>query len=171
MPRAILIGAPGAGKSSVGRALARELITTFEDTDSKIVEQENRSIADIFSQDGELGFRAIEKKVVLDAISSDFGVISLGGGAVLDSEVQLALKESPAEVIYLKVGLPNVLARIGNRTDRPLVALDPAQQWSELLQIREPIYRLLADHEISTDNKKPFEVAFELMEFVGGNHD
>ncbi|MEJ0014866.1 MAG: shikimate kinase [Actinomycetota bacterium] len=145
MPRAILIGAPGSGKSTVGRALARELGVTFVDTDARIVEQEHRSIPEIFAHDGESEFRAIERDVVLSTLTSEAGVISLGGGAVLDGDVQKALKETVADVIYLDVGLSNVLVRIGNRNDRPLLATNAEQQWLELMAVRGPIYKELAN--------------------------
>ena len=171
MPRAIVIGAPGSGKSTVGRALARELGVTFVDTDARIVEQEHRSIADIFAHDGEPAFRAIERDVVLSTLTSEAGVVSLGGGAVLDVHVQKVLKESAADVIYLEVGLSNVLARIGNRSDRPLLAKNAENQWIELMSTREPIYLELANIHISTDNKKPAEVAAELINQMGIVHD
>jgi len=171
MPRAILIGAPGSGKSTVGRVLARELGVTFADTDSQIIELEHRSIPEIFARDGEQGFRAIERSVVLSALTSEVGVISLGGGAVLDADVQYALKETDADVIFLDVGLSNVLARIGNRSDRPLLAKNAEQQWLELMSTREPIYRELANIHISTDNKKAVEVAAELINHMGITHD
>ncbi|HEY4898853.1 MAG TPA: shikimate kinase [Candidatus Nanopelagicaceae bacterium] len=171
MARAILIGAPGSGKSTIGRALARELGVTFTDTDSRIVEQERRSISEIFAHDGEQAFRIIERAVVLATLSSEAGVISLGGGAVLDVDVQNALKESDADVIFLDVGLSNVMNRIGNRNDRPLLANNAEHQWLELMSTREPIYRALANIHISTDNKKAAEVAAELINQMGITHD
>ena len=171
MPRAILIGAPGSGKSTVGRALARELGVAFVDTDARIVEQEHRSIAEIFLHDGEAAFRVIERDVVLNTLASEAGVISLGGGAVLDTQVQKALKESTADVIYLEVGLSNVLGRIGTRNDRPLLAKNAEHQWVELMALRAPIYQELANIHISTDNKKASEVAAQLIIRMGIVHD
>jgi shikimate kinase len=97
-------------------------------------------------------------------------VISLGGGAVLDVDVQNALKEIDADIIFLDVGLSNVLNRIGNRNDRPLLAKNAEQQWLELMSTREPIYRALANIHISTDNKKATEVAAELIDQLGITH-
>ncbi len=170
MQRAILIGPPGSGKSSIGKALSRELATSFEDTDSLIVEEQGKSIPEIFTAVGEPGFRAIEKSVVLKTLSSNVGVISLGGGSILDAEVQDALAKSAAKVIYLHVGLSNALTRIGVKGDRPLVAEDPKNQWLKIVQEREPIYRRLAKIEVHTDNKKPHEVARELLVLMGLNH-
>ncbi len=167
MLRAILIGPPGSGKSSVGKALSRELSTSFEDTDELIVEKTGRTIAEIFAQEGEAQFRAIEREVVLLALRSNIGVISLGGGAVLDPQVQKAIRESAAQVILLQIGLGNVLSRISNKSDRPLVAQDPERQWKELLAARAPIYESLATIVIPTDNKKPYEVARDLKSRMG----
>lgn len=167
MLRAILIGPPGSGKSSVGKALSRELATSFLDSDSLIVECEGRSIPEIFAAVGEPGFRVIEREVVLKALNSSVGVLSLGGGAILDETVQGALLESHAEIIFLRVGVSQVLMRIGVRGERPLLANDPRKQWVELFAIREPIYRKLATIEIETDSKKPYEVARELKALMG----
>lgn len=167
MLRAILIGAPGAGKSTVGKALSRELSTSFEDTDAKIVEEQGQSISEIFAKDGENFFRAVEREVVLSALHSNKGVISLGGGAVLDQTVQSEIISSGAAVIYLKVGLSNVISRISNRSDRPLISNQPEKDWLKILKAREGIYKKLATIEISTDNKKAHEVAKELVGLMG----
>ena len=170
MQRAILIGAPGSGKSSVGKALSRELSTSFQDTDSLIVEREGRSIPEIFAAVGEVGFRAIEREIVLEALGSNVGVLSLGGGAVLDPDVQSAISKSLAHIIFLRVGLSQVLTRIGARGERPLLSDDPKKQWVNLYEQREPIYRRLATLEIDTDSKKPYEVAHELKAQMGLAH-
>jgi len=163
MARLILIGAPGSGKSSIGKALARELGSSFEDTDATIVARAGKSIADIFASDGEACFRALEETVVQEAIASDVSIISLGGGSILDPIVQSEIAASDRKVIYLHVGIGNVLARIGAKGDRPLVAENPELQWREIMKQREPIYQSLADISIATDNKKPHEVAHELV--------
>ncbi len=170
MQRAIFIGPPGSGKSSIGKALSRELATSFIDTDALIVEEQGRSIPKIFAEDGEPAFRAIEREVVLKALNSNIGVISLGGGAILDEEVQNVISKSSARIIYLQVGLSNVLSRISAKGDRPLVSADPKNQWIELVKARDPIYRKLATIEICTDNKKAHEVARELMVLMGLDH-
>jgi len=167
MLRAILIGPPGSGKSSVGKALSRELSTSFADTDELIVEREGKSIPEIFAQEGESGFREIEAKVVVEALGANIGVLALGGGSILSSEVREEIKRSQAEVILLRVGLTNVLARISGKSDRPLVSQNPQEQWLAIINEREPYYSDLATLEISTDNKKPYEVARELMIRMG----
>ncbi len=170
MLRAIFIGPPGSGKSSIGKALSRELSTSFADTDALIVERTGQTIPEIFAKSGEPGFRAIERSVVLETLNSNIGVIALGGGAVLDQDVQAAIAESAAEVIFLRVGIGNALTRIGIKGDRPLVSSDPERQWSDIFALREPIYQRLATIEISSDNKKPYQVAHELKERMGRSH-
>lgn len=164
------MGAPGAGKSSVGKALSRELSTSFLDTDVIIEEEQGCSISEIFAEKGEQFFRVVEREVVLKALHSNKGVISLGGGAVLDPQVQNEITKSSATVIYLCVGLNNVVARITNRGDRPLVATEPEKEWLTLFNQRESIYRRLATIEVSTDNKKAHEVARELVHLMGLAH-
>lgn len=166
-----MIGAPGSGKSTVGKALSRELSTSFEDSDALIVQREGRSILEIFEALGEPGFRAIEREVVLTALASNVGVLALGGGAVLDLTVQDAISKSSAAVIYLRVGLSNVLTRLTPKSDRPLLAIDPKRQWVDILLERQPIYEKLATLEINTDNKKSHEVARELLIRMGLAHD
>lgn len=170
MPRIVLIGAPGSGKSSVGKALARELGISFEDTDATIVEVTGKTIPEIFEESGEVGFRAIERSVVLAALSSKAEIISLGGGAILDPKVQQVISEPGRTVIYLQVGVRNAQNRIGIKGDRPLVADNPAKQWSALLKVREPIYRSLASLTAFTDNRKPHEVAHDLVLKMGITH-
>lgn len=167
MLRAILIGPPGSGKSSVGKALSRELSTSFADTDELIVEREGKTIPEIFAEVGESGFRSIEKEVVIRALNSNFGVLSLGGGSITIPEVRSAISGTHAEVILLRIGLSNVLGRISGKADRPLVADRPEEQWLRIFNEREPIYSELATLEIATDNKKPYEVARELMIRMG----
>ena len=167
MLRAILIGPPGSGKSSVGKALSRELSTSFADTDELIAEREGKSIPEIFSESGEPGFREIEKEVVLNALKSNYGVLALGGGSILIPEVREAIPASRAQVIFLRVGISNVLARIGAKGNRPLLSADPETQWRKIFEEREHIYEELATVEIATDNRKPFEVARDLVVRMG----
>ena len=170
MLRAILIGAPGAGKSTVGKALSRELSTSFEDTDAAIVAEVGKSVSEIFAEKGEAGFRAIEREVVLRVLRSNKGIVALGGGAVLDPLIQNEILASAATVIYLRVGIGNVVSRISNRTDRPLLSKDPEKEWLILFAQREAIYKKLATIEVSTDNKKAHEVARELVGLMGLFH-
>ena len=165
-PKLILIGPPGAGKSSIGRQLSKVLEVPFRDTDVLVEEKAGKKISDIFVDDGESAFRKIEREVVLKEISTGNGVLALGGGSVLDEEVAEKLESLKSNVIYLEVSISNAAPRVGFNKDRPLLALNPRQQWLQLMEKRRPIYESLATMTISTDNKKPDEVASEIIETI-----
>lgn len=162
MSSIVFVGPPGSGKSTVGRALAQKLNRNFVDTDAVIEETTGKKIADIFLINGEEEFRRIEREVVLSALQSQDSVISLGGGSVLDEDVQSALSSLP-EVIFLDVSISNVAPRVGFNRDRPLLLGNPRQQWIALMEKRRPIYERIATRTISTDNRKAHEVVAELL--------
>lgn len=159
----MLIGPPGAGKSSIGKSLAKRMNLNFIDTDELIENRSGKKISDIFLEDGEAGFRALEKESVLEALRQSDSIISLGGGAVLDSETQSVLREMN-RVVYLEVSISNAAPRIGFNRDRPLLLGNPRQQWLSLMEHRKPIYESLAKYQVSTDNRKVNEVAEILVE-------
>ena len=161
----ILMGPPGSGKSTVGKYLAKELGISLIDTDRIIEEREGRSISEIFLTDGEEGFRAIEKKVVLESLDVDDSIVALGGGSVLDSDVQARLTQCP-EVIFLDVSISNAAPRVGFNKERPLLMGNPRQQWLQLMERRRSIYESLATRTVSTDNRKAHEVAHEIAQGV-----
>ena len=108
MPRAVLIGPPGSGKSSIGQELATLLSCDFFDSDAEIISRSGKAISEIFLDDGEAAFRALEKQVVGELLQSTHGVLSLGGGAILDPDSQNLLrvaKSEGTEVIYLHIQL------------------------------------------------------------------
>jgi shikimate kinase len=158
-PRVILIGPPGAGKSSVGKSLARLLQEEFVDTDVVIAARENKSISEIFVDQGEPYFRKVEEEVLLDVLKNHKGVLSLGGGAPLSSSAQSAIKESGSTVIFLDVSLAAVAPRVGFNRDRPLLLGNPRAQWQELMNTRRPIYESLAQHQVVTDKLSPTQAA------------
>ena len=159
------MGPPGSGKSTVGKYLAKELGISLIDTDRIIEEREGRSISEIFLTDGEEGFRAIEKKVVLESLDVDDSIVALGGGSVLDSDVQARLTQCP-EVIFLDVSISNAAPRVGFNKERPLLMGNPRQQWLQLMERRRSIYESLATRTVSTDNRKAHEVAHEIAQVV-----
>ena len=161
----ILVGPPGSGKSTVGKYLAKELGISLIDTDRIIEEREGRSISEIFLTDGEEGFRAIEKKVVLESLDVDDSIVALGGGSVLDSDVQARLTQCP-EVIFLDVSISNAAPRVGFNKERPLLMGNPRQQWLQLMERRRSIYESLATRTVSTDNRKAQELAHEIAQGV-----
>jgi len=166
MAIAVLIGPPGSGKSSIGRALAKLLQQDFVDTDALIEEQEGKSIREIFQQSGEEKFREIESAVVTHQLVHAEGIIALGGGAVLSTATQASLKNSMADVVFLNVSASNAVSRVSANSSRPLLSENPSEQWSALLKERLPIYIDLADITIDTDNKKAQEVAIEIAAFL-----
>lgn len=159
------MGPPGAGKSTVGKYLAREMGLQLIDSDRVIEEREGRSISEIFLSDGEEGFRNIEKEVVLEILSADNSIIALGGGSILDVDVQKRLG-SFERVIFLDVSISNAAPRVGFNKERPLLMGNPRQQWLALMEKRRGIYEGLATQTISTDNRKALEVAQEILERV-----
>ena len=166
MPNLIIIGPPGAGKSSVGRQLGKVMQIPFSDTDKIIEERTGKKIAEIFLEDGEPIFRKIEREVVLEEIAKEEGILALGGGSILDAEVDKELSRLKSRVIYLEVSISNAAPRVGFNKDRPLLAVNPRQQWMALMEKRRPIYERLAGHKISTDNKKPNEVVKEIQGLI-----
>ena len=162
-PRVILIGPPGAGKSSVGKSLARLLNNQFVDTDYVIAEQENMSISEIFVDKGEPYFREKELEVLLNQINTHTGVLSLGGGAPLSELAQSAIKSCGAPVVFLDVSLAGAAPRVGFNRDRPLLLGNPRAQWQELMNVRRPIYESLAHHCVVTDKLTPNEAATQIV--------
>ena len=162
MPPIILIGPPGAGKTSVGKALAKKLSLNFLDSDKVVEEKSGKSISEIFITDGEPAFREMESAVVIDLIENQDGVIALGGGSVMDLEVSKRLSLM-ANVVFLDVSISNAAPRVGFNRDRPLLLGNPRQQWIALMEKRRSTYEALAKARVSTDNKKPVEVVEEIV--------
>ena len=162
MPPIILIGPPGAGKTSVGKALAKKLSLNFLDSDKVVEEKSGKSIPEIFITDGEPAFREMERAAVIDLIESQDGVIALGGGSVMDLEVSKRLLPM-ANVVFLDVSISNAAPRVGFNRDRPLLLGNPRQQWIALMEKRRSTYEALAKARVSTDNKKPVEVVEEIV--------
>ena len=153
-PKAVLIGLPGSGKSTIGRRLARAMGLQMLDTDVMIEEREGRSIAEIFAAEGEPGFRRIEEQVVREALESHDGILSLGGGAVTTPGVRDAL--AGHTVVYLEISAAEGIRRTGGSTVRPLLAgPDRAERYRELMNQRVPLYRRTATIRINTNRRNP----------------
>ena len=164
-PRAVIVGPPGSGKSTVGQLLAKELGVEFRDADEDIVARAGKPIADIFTEDGEPAFRAQEEQVVADALAEHEGVLSLGGGAVL----ALATRErlSGAAVVFLNVGMAEGVQRTGLSTARPLLTgVNPRATYKSLLDARLPVYREVSTVEVDTDKRSPDEVVAEIVRLL-----
>ena len=162
----ILIGPPGAGKSSIGKALAKELGLPFIDSDGEIERSEGKKISEIFVDDGEPHFRALEVEKVKELLHDFLGVISLGGGAPMNLEVAQILEGAAYPVIFIDVSIAQAAVRIGFNKDRPLLLINPRQQWMNLMNDRRPVYERLATDTVSSDSKKPHEVAKIIVEKI-----
>jgi shikimate kinase len=153
-PVAVLVGPPGAGKSTVGALLAERLGVAFLDSDTLVEEMAGRPISDIFLTDGEPAFRALERDAVAKALAEHQGVLALGGGAVMTEAVRDLL--AGHAVVFLGVGLAAGVRRVGLSTARPLLAgVNPRATFAALLTERLPVYRAVARHEIATDDVAP----------------
>lgn len=163
-PRIILIGPMGSGKTTVGQLIADSLQIPFRDTDHVIEERSGKTISEIFLDEGEESFRALEKKVLRDELLSDNTVLALGGGAPISIDAQSALRAIASPVIYLDVSLSTVAPRIGFNRDRPLLLHNPRGQWQTLMEARRPIYESIADIVIDVNDKSESEVVDQILE-------
>jgi len=165
----VLIGPPGAGKSTVGKALAKELDCGFVDSDKEIEVKNNKKIIDIFVEDGEAAFRVMEEVVVTELLREFQGVVALGGGAPMNQEIEKILSKASYPVVFLDVSISQAANRVGFNKERPLLLINPRQQWINLMSTRRATYEGLAKEIISTDSKKPIEVAKEIVNLLGIN--
>jgi shikimate kinase len=162
----VLVGPPGAGKTTVGRVLARRLGVGFTDVDALVVERSGKSISDIFLQDGEPAFRELEREVVAQALDSVDGVLALGGGSVLAAETRERLRGHV--VVHLSVGMTDGLRRTGMSTARPLLAgVNPRATFKALLDARAPLYREVATVEVDTNRRTTGQVVRAVLAALG----
>jgi len=159
-PAAILIGPPGAGKSTVGPLLAARLGVSFTDTDAEVEVTANKPVSDIFVEDGEPAFRELERAAVVRVLEGSAGVVAVGGGAVLDPRTQARLAGHP--VVYLQTGFAAAAKRVGLSQARPLLIGNPRATLKILLDQRIPVYQRLATITVGTDDRDPGEIAAEI---------
>lgn len=163
-PRAVLIGSMGAGKSTVGRLLAERWGVGFRDTDADVEAIAGKPVQDIFVDDGEPAFRALEREAVAAALSDHDGVLSLGGGAVLAEETRRRLVGH--QVVFLEVGLSDAVRRVGLADGRPVLNQAVGgirSRIKALLEERNPIYESVATMRIETDGRTAHEVTEEII--------
>ncbi|MEV8321126.1 shikimate kinase [Streptomyces sp. NPDC059900] len=161
-PQIVLVGPMGVGKSTVGALLAERLGSAFRDTDADIVLAQGREIAEIFVDEGEPHFRALEREAVRTALAEHEGILALGGGAVLDDSTRALL--APHAVIYLSMDVEEAVKRTGLNQARPLLAVNPRKQWRELMNARRHLYAEVARAVVATDDRTPEEVAQAVLD-------
>ena len=159
----ILIGPPGAGKSTIGHSLAKKMKVKFADTDALIEAKLDKKISDIFVDLGEPVFRTEELIVLAEVLQSDNGVVSLGGGAPISPQAQELLRNSGAIEIFLDISLGKAAARVGFNRDRPLLLGNPRAQWNELMSSRRPIYESLATAVVPVDDRSVNEICADIL--------
>lgn len=155
-PLVVLVGPPGAGKSTVGPLLAERLGVAFRDTDSDVETVTGAAVADLFLDAGEERFREVEREAVRRALAEHRGVLAVGSGTVLDPDTRELLANR--RVIYLTVGLADAVRRLGLARDRPAGLGSPRAQLLRQLREREPLYASVADRVVDTDGRPPAEV-------------
>jgi shikimate kinase len=161
---AVLIGPPGAGKSTVGPLLAALLGAGFAETDAMVEAAAGKPVSDIFISDGEPAFRAMERAAVTRALDHHPGIVALGGGAVMDPATRKRL--AGHRVVYLRTGFAAAVRRVGLDTPRPLLLGNPRGRMRELLAERLPVYEELAQITVDTDDRDPQDIADEVAAAV-----
>lgn len=156
----------GAGKTAIGRQLARLLRLEFKDSDLVIQERTGVDIPFIFEKEGETGFRRREARVIDELSQGDNFVMATGGGAILAAENRRVMSERGI-VVYLHASVATQLARTRRGRHRPLLdETDPAQKLSALFAVRDPLYRSIANHVVLTDNHRVPAVARKILQLV-----
>ncbi|GAA2100835.1 shikimate kinase [Actinomadura alba] len=163
-PKAVIIGPPGSGKTTVGSRLAERLSVGFRDTDADVEAVAGKPVGEIFIDEGEPRFRELEHAAVRTALAEHDGVLALGGGAVLDEGTQLLLAEHT--VVYLEVGLADAVKRVGLASARPLLVLNPRSQLKRLLEERLPVYERLGTITVSTGGREPDEIVDQIVKEI-----
>lgn len=166
-PCLVLIGPPGAGKTTVGHELATALGVELRDTDQAIEARQGRTISDIFLDDGEPRFRELERAEVTSSLATHTGVLALGGGAVLDPVTAAAL--AGHTVVFLDVGIADAASRVGFNSSRPLLAVNPRAQWTAMMEVRRPTYQRLATLCVQTAGRSPHDIAAEIVQQLRTN--
>jgi shikimate kinase len=157
----VIIGPMGAGKTTVAGLLAERLGTSVRDTDHDVEATAGRPISEIFVDDGEAAFRALERAAVAEALARHDGVLALGGGAVLDPGTRDLL--AGHDVVFLRVGLSDAVKRVGLGTSRPMLLGNVRGRIKTLLDERTPVYESVATLAVDTDGRTPEDVAEEIV--------
>jgi shikimate kinase len=163
-PVVVLIGAPGSGKSTIGKLLAQKLSVEFIDTDDEIEKASQTTISQIFMDQGEAKFRELEKAQVAKSLAEQVGVVSLGGGAVLNADTRELLKQH--QTLWLQVGAKEAATRVGLAQARPVLVGNVRAKLVELLNQRTPLYEAVASFTIDTSDKTTNQIVQEILDWL-----
>ncbi len=161
MSAIVLVGVPGAGKTTVGKLLAKELGLEFFDSDQVIEARVGKSVSDIFTQEGEPAFRQIEHDVIVELLNSNNVVFALGGGSLGNDDTRARVKS--ARAVWLVTGLAQAVDRVGMNRNRPLLLGNVRGQLADLMTAREPLYKEVAAIAVDTSKLIPSEVVTEIV--------
>lgn len=165
-PRLFLIGPMGAGKTAIGKELARQLKLDFLDADQEIERRTGVDIPLIFEKEGEPGFRRREREVIAELTQRERLVLATGGGAVLDPGNRQALARG--FVIYLRASLEAQAARTAQNRNRPLLQTeDPQARLRQLFEVRAPLYESLAHLTVDTDSGQVRQITQRIIDALG----
>ena len=165
MSTIVLVGVPGAGKTTVGKLLANNLGIDFFDSDQVIESRAGKSVSDIFTQDGEPAFRKLEHDVIVELLDSNNVVLALGGGSLGNDETRAKVKD--ATTVWLVAGLAQAVDRVGMNRNRPLLLGNVRGQLADLMAAREPFYKEVAAIAVDTSKLIPSEVVTEIVSELG----
>jgi shikimate kinase len=157
----VLVGVPGAGKTTVGKLLAKKMSLDFFDSDQVIEARAGKSVSDIFTQDGEPAFRKLEHDVIVELLDSNSAVLALGGGSLGNDDTRARVKEAVA--VWLVTGLAQAVDRVGMNRNRPLLLGNVRGQLADLMAAREPLYKEVATIAVDTSKLVPSEVVSEIV--------
>lgn len=161
MSNIVLVGVPGAGKTTVGKLLAKKLDLEFFDSDLVIESKAGKSVSDIFTQDGEPAFRQLEHDTILELLDTNDAVVALGGGSLGNEETRARVKAET--VVWLVAGLAQAVDRVGMNRNRPLLLGNVRGQLADLMSAREPLYKEVATVGVDTSKLNPSEVVTEIV--------
>jgi shikimate kinase len=165
-PLLVLVGPPASGKTTVGTAVAEALGVAFRDTDSDVEAETGTTVADLFVQEGEPHFRALEERAVARALAGHDGVLALGGGAVTSAASRgllVGYGRTGGVVVWLDVDLPSAAKRVGLSRDRPLLAVNPRAMLRTMLEARAPLYAEVATLTVPTGGRQPGDVVADVL--------